>query len=565
MQNIPGIALETASDQLKATKISTVKTSGQHELFADLFNQHANMVESELALAPVSTTEKMLETAPQIREQEKQVNAAGTEAPVMEDTATAERDLDARMTEEDFEEVKDDLEEYGMSKEEIAAIEEKVKSDEGMTWGQFADAVSDEISDMRKLELTAEQKDSLGSFFGKLGFTPKESDNLIKQLEDGDYSKVMNALKAKIEAMPENKQMLFNKEEIEAFSAAMSFSKEFTSKLKEFFGNNTLSKDVKQAFTLIRQELASLDAKDQELVRAIGKAFASAMGDKSKETTLARQIEQAVDLKPRVAEEDAKAELKESLKQAIDTRKDALPDANVRASSEQAVPEKAEVKTGAEVDTADQNQDAESDNNWNNLFGKMTDDSSQSNGGQLQSKSDNAEQILKAGLTEAEAKTKGKAWEKISAPKVMKQVDTAILKSLGNGTKQLTLQLTPENLGKLNILLQVQGKEVSAVIRAENPDAAKVIAENIDIIKNSLENQGLKVEKLEVQAGLTNNQDSQDWFGQNEHNMARDREAMIAMRNHMKNMRAEDHNVAQDLQSIREQAINADNGLHVIA
>ena len=147
----------------------------------------------------------------------------------------------------------------------------------------------------------------------------------------------------------------------------------------------------------------------------------------------------------------------------------------------------------------------------------------------------------------------------------MKQVETALLKNLGNNTKQLTLQLTPENLGKLSIVLQVHGKEVNAVIRAENPEAAKIIASNIDIIKNALESEGLKVEKLEVQAGLTNNQDSHDWFGQNEHNMARDREAMATMRNHMKTMRGGNDNMAQDLQSLREQAINADNGLHIIA
>jgi len=147
----------------------------------------------------------------------------------------------------------------------------------------------------------------------------------------------------------------------------------------------------------------------------------------------------------------------------------------------------------------------------------------------------------------------------------MKQVETAMFRNLGNGTKQLTLQLTPENLGKLNIMLQVQGKEVNAVIRAENHDAAKLINENIDLIKNALENQGLKVEKLEVQTGLAGNQDSQDWFGQNQHNLARDREAMAAMRNHVKSMRNNGNDVAQDLQRSGEQAINADQGLHVIA
>jgi len=554
MQNIPGIAIEKTTEQIPTVKISAVKRNDQQSLFADLFDQHADMVEDELAFAPVSTKEKMLETAPQIGEQEQTVNAAGTKAPVREDEETEMRDLDQRMTKEEFEEVKEDLEQYGMSDEEIAEIEKKVDSEEGLTWGQFAAEVSNKMAEMRKAELTDAQKDKLDGFFAKFGFTPKESANLIKQIENGEFGTVMNSLKAKVEAMPQDKQMLFDKGEIEAFSAAMSFSSEFTSKIKELFGSNTLPKDIKAAFTQIRQELANMDKKDQQLVRAVGKIFAKSMGDKSKESSAARQIEEAVDLKPRVAEENIRPEGKENFKQAVETRKDALPDANAKKNSEK-----------AEADILDQNQDTESEDNWKNFFGKLSDDGSQSDRSQMQSKLGNTESSLNAGATEIQTKTGTKAWEKISAPKVMKQLETALLKNLGNGAKQLTLQLTPENLGKLNIMLQVQGKEVSAIIRAENPDAAKVIAENLEVIKNSLENQGLKVDKLEVQTGLAGNQGSHDWFGQNQHNMARDREIMVAMRNHMKNMRGENGTMAQDLQSMREQAINADQGLHVIA
>lgn len=62
-----------------------------------------------------------------------------------------------------------------------------------------------------------------------------------------------------------------------------------------------------------------------------------------------------------------------------------------------------------------------------------------------------------------------------------------------------------------------------------------------------------------------NNSDYNNWFGQEEHNLAREREAMVAMRSHMKQMREGTVQVAQDLQNVREQAIHADQGLHVIA
>lgn len=579
MQNIPGIALKEATEQMQTVRFSAVKKDDQQAmLFADLFNEHANRVENELALAPVSNKEKMLEAAPETEPEEAPVNAAGTKAPVKEDTEPVVRDKEARMTQEELDEVKDDLKEYGMSDEEIAKIEEKVNSEEGMTWGEFVSVVAHKMAEMRQVELSDGQKDKLMSFFSKFGFTEKESAKLVSHLEKGHFAKVMKALKAKLEAMPQDQPLLIDKKEVEAFTAAMGFSKELTTKIQELFGANTLPKDVKQAFTLIRQELAEMDKKDEQLVRILGKAVAKAMGDESKATTVARQIAEAVDLKPRVAEEKPTVEVKEDLAEAVKGRKEVIPEANVRKASEDNLTSKAEIKTDtrsevkadtksdANNDVHANNQDNESDENWNNFFGKMREDGSQASNSQAQIRANNAEALAKAGLTEADARAKAKAWEKVSAPKVMKQVDNAFLKTLNNGAKQLTLQLTPENLGKLSIVLSVQGKEVGATIRAESPDAARIIADNIDIIKNSLESQGLKVEKLDVQTGLNSNQDYQDWFGENEHNLSREREAMIAMRNHMKQMRKENGDImAQDLQQLREQAITADQGLHIIA
>lgn len=562
MQNIPGIELEKTSEQFKAVAFSSVKVSDQQALFADLFDQHSNRIENELALTPVSTTDKVLDAAPVIAdEKQERVNAANTKAPVTEDRPMEEdRDRDERMTQDDFDEVKDDLEEYGLSEAEISEIEEEINSEEGMTWGQFVSHVADKMDSMREVELSDEQKDNLDTFFAKFGFSPQESAKLISQLENGEHAKVMAAMKAKLDNMPDGKQMLLTSDEVEAFSAAMNFSKEFTSQIKEAMGKNTLPKDLKEAFTLIRQEMADMDEKDRDLVKAVGKAFVRSMHDKTKETSAATNVDEAVDLKPRVNADDAKAQAKDAFKDAVDDRKEAMADANTHKSENKANSDK------AQADMFEQPQDESADNTWNNFFGKLSEDNAQAGRNQFQAKTDNIESLLRAGLSEAAANnTKSKAWEKIAAPKVMQQVENAFIKNLADGTKQLTLQLTPENLGKLSIMLQVNGNEVNAVIKAENADAARVIADNLDIIKSSLEDQGLKVEKLEVQTGLTGNQSGHDWAGQEQHNLARDREAMIAMRNHMKQMRGESEGLAQDMQNLREQAINADQGLHVIA
>lgn len=582
MQNIPGIALEK-EEQLTVLKISAVKKSDQQSLFADLFNEHADMVENELALAPVSSQDKMLETASVAATTGTSTTAAAsstdkaatdsvatkTDTKKKKETSTIE-DNDSRISEEEFEEVKEDLEAYGMTDEEIAKIEEQVKSDEGMTWGQLVAAVAKKMASTRTTEITDDQKVELKSFFSKFGFTDKESDKLIDQLEKGNFDKVMKELQAKIDAMPEDKQLLLDKTEIEAFTAALGFSSEFASKVKELLGTNSLPKDVKQAFTMIRQELAAMDKKDEELVKAVGTVFAKAMGDESKATTAARQIAEAVDLKPRVAEEKIEAEVKEDLAQAVKDHKEVLPDNTARKASQESLASKTEIKADTQTDapaTDKQDAEPEQESGWNHMFNKMTEDTTSNANTQARTETTTAS-LSKAGVTEmtADTKTKAAAWEKVSAPKLMKQVENAVLKTLSNGTKQLTLQLSPENLGKVSVLLQVSGKEVSATIRAESADAAKVIADNLDIVKNSLEAQGLKVEKLDVQTGLTSDQNYRDWFGESEHNLAREREVMIAMRNHMKQMREENGDLmAQDLQPLGNQAIHADQGLHIIA
>jgi len=582
MQNIPGPTLDKATEQLKTASFSKVKQSDKQQLFADLFDTHANRIESELALTPVSTNDKMLGATPASEThaddtRQEVLAPAENKAPATNENEVVEeesaemrdkgmQDRDQRMTQEDLDEVRDDLKEYGMTEEEIAAIEEEINSEDGMTWGEFVSVLSNKMADMRKVSLTDDQKGQLNTFFAKFGFTPKESANLISQLENGNQADVMAALRKKLDAMPEGKHLLFTKDEMQAFSAAMNFSKEFTSKLKEMFATNMVPKQIKEAFTQIRQEMAQLDEKDQDLVRAIGKQFVQAVGKEVKESTAAKEVKEAVDLKPRVAEEDAKAEgkqeaVKDNFKDAVADRKDAIPANSARKGNQKAMPEQA----GAT--DAVSNDNGEQDDHWNNFFSKLQtqDGKTVGNNQPFQAKTENIESMLKIGLADANTKTNTQSWEKVSAPKVMRQVENAFIQNLQNGGKQLTLQLTPENLGKLNVLLQVQGKEVSATIRAENPDAARIIAENIDIIKTSLENQGLKVDKLDVQTGLSNNLDQNSWFGQNEHNMAREREAMVAMRKHMKHMRDNGGGMAQDMQGNVRQATVADQGLHIVA
>ncbi|MCA1743103.1 MAG: flagellar hook-length control protein FliK, partial [Desulfonatronovibrio sp.] len=105
---------------------------------------------------------------------------------------------------------------------------------------------------------------------------------------------------------------------------------------------------------------------------------------------------------------------------------------------------------------------------------------------------------------------------------VLDQVQNGMFKRLSEGRTQITLQLDPPSLGKIGVILQMHDKEVRATIRPSSPEVAQIVSDNMAKLKASLEQQGLRVNKIEVQTQMQENH-SQTWHGQEEHNKARDR------------------------------------------
>ncbi len=110
---------------------------------------------------------------------------------------------------------------------------------------------------------------------------------------------------------------------------------------------------------------------------------------------------------------------------------------------------------------------------------------------------------------------------------VLRQVENGMLKNLGQGGHRLTLNLTPEDLGAVNVMLTVKDKDVQAVIKTDTAEAAKIIGDQLNRVRESLEQQGLKVSKLEVQTGLAG-QDQAAWQGADRHNEARQQQEEAA-------------------------------------
>ncbi|QAZ68311.1 flagellar hook-length control protein FliK [Solidesulfovibrio carbinolicus] len=117
------------------------------------------------------------------------------------------------------------------------------------------------------------------------------------------------------------------------------------------------------------------------------------------------------------------------------------------------------------------------------------------------------------------------------AARVARQVESGILKGAGQEAKQLTLTLTPDELGKVQVTLTVKDKEVRAVISADNADTTAMLQEHAAKIKQSLEEQGFKVSEVEVRSQLSQDNQNAAWDSPERHNEAREqREALERIR-----------------------------------
>ncbi|MDR2124575.1 MAG: flagellar hook-length control protein FliK [Desulfovibrio sp.] len=105
---------------------------------------------------------------------------------------------------------------------------------------------------------------------------------------------------------------------------------------------------------------------------------------------------------------------------------------------------------------------------------------------------------------------------------IFSQVESGLLQGVRNGAQRLTLQLNPEELGAVTIVLSFNQGELRAGIRAERAESAEVLAGRLAELKANLEEQGIKVAELDVRSSVSDNSFAGTWTGSGEHNRMRD-------------------------------------------
>lgn len=88
---------------------------------------------------------------------------------------------------------------------------------------------------------------------------------------------------------------------------------------------------------------------------------------------------------------------------------------------------------------------------------------------------------------------------------VAKQMVKGVEMKVTEATSEMSIQLDPENLGKVNLKIVTENGIVMAKFEAESQRVKEIIESNLSLLKESLENKGISISGLEVSVGQNMN------------------------------------------------------------
>jgi len=470
--------------------------------------------------------------------------------PTMGSTKSDTSLRNVKMTQEDYAGLADKLAQAGISKEKLEELGKRIQSPEGMTWGQFMHTVHQAVVEkyIKAEPVSDEDKSKVSSLLDRLGFDSKQTSALTDALANGKTGRAFNVISGKLKELDPSQTLTISAGEMEALANTLKLSDTSKQKLLGLFGsqeNLTLTPEtMSQMLGEAKGESLKLLSQIKDALKQVKNQVEPFM-DKATERDGITQS--AINAKVESSHVKTSSLLKEPQNIAAPVKEEVKNDGSRAASSDKAAEsgnQRAEANalhrdgrqpgsqsSGGEKESSQDGKNSH-ERSWGEFVSKLRSEGASQASPDAGAASAQGASAHLFSQAQKLAQTADGHIGTTQSSQLLDQVESGILKHLGQGTKQLSLELSPEDLGKLNVILTVKGKEVQAVIRADSPEAEKVLAENMSQLKQALENQGLTVSKLEVRTSLS--QDSslgQQWAGADKHNLSQEkREALERMR-----------------------------------
>ncbi|WP_027368862.1 flagellar hook-length control protein FliK [Desulfocurvibacter africanus] len=418
---------------------------------------------------------------------------------------------DRKVGKEEYSTVREELRAQGYAESDLDRLEQRVS--EGVTWREFQRDLS-ELARKARLgnsgAIGLENVNALQSLFQKAGFSGAEAESLVKSLDAGNSRQVLEALKRQLESLPADKTLSLRPAELKALGDALGLNARGKESLRGYLNQGTGAngrmlaspESLRGILTVMQNE--STDGLDyiqrmDAMQKLVGDVLQQARTKASGEANADRMGQDAGDKLLNASKNDMKTK------------------------HAQGLGEKHADKAGEKTD--DSIGDKARDEHLKDLGNRAQDKLTLPKTQPLTSAVADAGAQVKTNFQVPTSPTQSVP----SQAQLFQQVNSGILQNLGNGGQQLTINLTPEELGSLQVMLQVRDKELSAVIRADSPEAAKALSDQLAQLKQTLEQQGFKVSSLEVQTGLSNQHGFNAWSGAEGHNFLQERQERARM------------------------------------
>ncbi|MDE7241995.1 flagellar hook-length control protein FliK, partial [Desulfovibrio sp.] len=154
------------------------------------------------------------------------------------------------------------------------------------------------------------------------------------------------------------------------------------------------------------------------------------------------------------------------------------------------------------------------------------------------------------------------------------QVEQGMLTAMRDGATRLDLQLHPAELGAITITLVARNGAVSSQIRSEKSETAEMVSRQLDTIRVNLEQQGIKVDKIEVQMENSADQNpSTAWQDLGQHNARQEEDARREELARLRNLATVRNNTRNSDSTVLEQPVHisgqtaryAGQAMHLVA
>lgn len=455
----------------------------------------------------------------------------------------AQEENSGTLSNREAENLKKALRERNVAEEYILALDQLLQNG-SMTVGNAFKLVSGMGGRLTEA-LGDKERDSFKMLLGKMGMSKDQVEAMLNMSDEGGSTALLRNLRQAFDNLDGTLDV--TKEEFSSMLRALDVSDSTMNKIMGLLGNQ-------EEFSLSGPDMAAL------------------LGDASRELALRDKNALHAKTQMRAALDDAlTASKSEELAAQVDDVRGNRRSEQLRIFMEDTILNNTGVDRIKKEfgDGDDFSQDRNAERGWRSLF---ADAETRSKGRGKDSESSSSQAFERIGVssgfsifqnTASQARNLDMIADKFGK-EIFTQVEQGILQNIRNGSQRLTLQLAPEELGKLNIVLSMQQGELKALITAENSESAALLSEQMAELKAALEEQGIKVAELDVQTELRDNRFGEQWNDHSDHNeMSDSRERDRAQR--LSRLRREQSGQESAAESAHRASIASEQGLHIVA